>query len=340
MLGSMVRTRSLALLLAGATLFAQAPQQGNKPAEPAKQAKPAAESLEDVINQALKNNPDIRVAEAKVREAEANLNKTRIAVAQKAVDLSHSINVAKKTCEEAKQRLANINNLHDAQAVAAEEARGAKLTVEKYEAELAKLEAELAGLLGKMPGRAQETKVKWEASVLQEKGLQWLITRPQADRETTWLQQSILEAPAERALSLDLLTNIKVPQGTMADKIRKALETPITMQIGDKTITDLMPEFQKLTGGEVLFRNVGMGTQRIVAFNKSPLDFKGMPLATVLQAIADDAENKIAFVVRDYGILAVASDEMPPGALRVDEFMKGKAIKDKPASGATEKGKK
>jgi hypothetical protein len=63
-------------------------------------------------------------------------------------------------------------------------------------------------------------------------------------------------------------------------------------------------------------------------------------VATVLQAISDETYNTVAFVVRDYGILAVNGDHLPPGTLRVDEFMKRNAAKDKPASGATDRGKK
>src|SRR5436309_9636032 len=43
--------------------------------EPTKKA-PA--TLEELLAQALKANPDIRVAEAKLREAEAELNRTRL----------------------------------------------------------------------------------------------------------------------------------------------------------------------------------------------------------------------------------------------------------------------
>src|SRR5437660_737827 len=48
--------------------------------EPAQTTEP---TLEEMLNKALKDNPDIRVAEAKVREAEAELNRTRLQVTQK-----------------------------------------------------------------------------------------------------------------------------------------------------------------------------------------------------------------------------------------------------------------
>jgi hypothetical protein len=257
-------------------------------------------------------------------------------VAQKAVDLSHSINVSRKSCEEAKQRLANINNLHDAQAVAAEEVRGAKLTVEKYEAELAKLEAELAALLGKMPGKAEAAKMRWEFPIQppQSWAQEWVIPQQQFPNQANVPQSWKLSAPVFWADVADS----RAPQGSMADKIRKVLETPITIQIAGETLTDLMQVLQKRAGAGIVFRNVA--NDRVVGSDRLPLDLKEMPLATVLQAIADVVENKVVFVVRDYGILAVDGDHLPPGALRVDEFMKRNAAKDKPASGAAAKGKK
>src|SRR5437588_11514314 len=44
-------------------------------------------SLEEALASALKNNPDIRVAESKVQEAEAELNRSRLQVTQKVVSL-------------------------------------------------------------------------------------------------------------------------------------------------------------------------------------------------------------------------------------------------------------
>ena len=57
-------TLALVALLPGGALALG--QQASKGA-PAKPAKPAPGSLEDLLSQALKNNPDIRLAEAKVR---------------------------------------------------------------------------------------------------------------------------------------------------------------------------------------------------------------------------------------------------------------------------------
>src|SRR5260370_41214741 len=49
---------------------------------PLKTTLPDPNSLEALMAAALKSNPDIQVSEAKVREAEAGLNKARITVMQ------------------------------------------------------------------------------------------------------------------------------------------------------------------------------------------------------------------------------------------------------------------
>ena len=53
--------------------------------------KPATLTLEQMLAQATQDNPDIRVAEAKLREADAELNRTRLLVAQKVVKLYQDI---------------------------------------------------------------------------------------------------------------------------------------------------------------------------------------------------------------------------------------------------------
>src|SRR3984957_10391985 len=62
--------------------------------------KPAKKSLlEEMLEQALRNNPDIKVAEAKLHEAEAELNRTRLAVTQKVATLYAALDAARKGVE-------------------------------------------------------------------------------------------------------------------------------------------------------------------------------------------------------------------------------------------------
>src|SRR5947209_6850608 len=48
-------------------------------------AAPGKSKLEEMLEQALRDNPDLKVAAAKAQEAEAELNRARLAVVQKVV---------------------------------------------------------------------------------------------------------------------------------------------------------------------------------------------------------------------------------------------------------------
>src|SRR5205807_1593697 len=92
-----MRIQMISLLLVGfvftGLVAAQPPanptsqQPASKPAQ--KPAASSPESLEALMAAALKSNADIQVAEAKLREAEANLNKARVTVMQQ-VAAAHS----------------------------------------------------------------------------------------------------------------------------------------------------------------------------------------------------------------------------------------------------------
>src|SRR5438874_1867865 len=106
----------LAALLA---LLAAAPFCGGQPkADPAKdkapakdQKAPAKSKLEEMLEQALLHNPDIRVAEAKLREAEAELNRARLLVTQKVVTLQASLEAARANVAVAETRLKRLREL-------------------------------------------------------------------------------------------------------------------------------------------------------------------------------------------------------------------------------------
>src|SRR4051794_33829889 len=90
----------LALTIFAGTLAAQTgsglgggqpgqPMSGTNPMSVPKKPEPG--SLEDLLDKALRQNADIRAAEAKVREAEAELNRVRHQVLAKVVSLRNDI---------------------------------------------------------------------------------------------------------------------------------------------------------------------------------------------------------------------------------------------------------
>src|SRR5262245_30132912 len=106
---AVVRVSALAGLLFGVVAFAQQPTETKKEATDKKaEEKAAAGSLEDLLAQALRNNPDIRVAEAKVREAEAELQRIRVVTAQKVAALRQAIETARQSRDAARELLSTL----------------------------------------------------------------------------------------------------------------------------------------------------------------------------------------------------------------------------------------
>src|SRR4051794_12213744 len=72
--------------------LAQKPPEGKleeKPAE--KSSADKSKALEELLIKALQNSPDVQVAEARLKEAEAALRQARLLVAQKTVELQQSM---------------------------------------------------------------------------------------------------------------------------------------------------------------------------------------------------------------------------------------------------------
>jgi hypothetical protein len=286
---------------------------------PPRAEQPVEKSLEDLISEALKNNPEIRVGEAKVREAEAELNRTRLTVAQKVAALYHSIEIARKTQEEANQKLARFQHLMKTAAVSQEEYREVLLGKERAAAELAKLEAEMPTLLGQLPGRHGGDKASRDRSTQVE---------PAVDAGVRWLRAvNADDVLTERGLAALALSRIRIahdlaPQGTLADKIRKALDKPIEANYKDKPLSDVLKDFEKHLDG-IPFRK---GSQDPAG--NMDLNLGQVPLGTAIQAYTDLMPH-IRFVVRDYGILMAAKNNLPPGAVDLYDFWKSDLNKEK-----------
>ncbi len=156
--------RTVINLLAGlmALLLISGPVPGQAPQKPTKESPPPGTAsgdlptrLEDQLAQALRDNPDIRVAEAKVRSAEAELHRVRLQVMKDIFKFNADIEATQKTVEEAKQRFLKAKRLHERNAISREDYQAAQLTLERFQAELARQQAELPHLLGKSPRRTE-----------------------------------------------------------------------------------------------------------------------------------------------------------------------------------------
>src|SRR5262249_19275307 len=109
-------------------------------------------TLEEMLNKALKDNPDIRVAEAKVREAEAELNRTRLQVTQKVLAFHHARESQKALIKVAEEDLQRVQKLEANKVVPQEEVKEAQQRLSAAKAKLAEIEGEMPCLLGQQHG--------------------------------------------------------------------------------------------------------------------------------------------------------------------------------------------
>ncbi len=147
-----------ALLLGGALAYGQqaAPHEAAPPAvvappAPADKPKdaPAKSKLEEMLQKALQDNPDLRLAAAKVAEAEAELNRARLLVVQKVGAAYQAIEAQKAAVEGAADELNELKNIAKSGAASSADMRAAEQKLIDAKAKLATLEAEMPYLLGK-----------------------------------------------------------------------------------------------------------------------------------------------------------------------------------------------
>jgi hypothetical protein len=326
-------------LLGGVAVVAQPTTPPQQPA-PEKKAEAPPDSLDNLIAQALRNNPDIHVAESRVREAEAELQRTRVATAQKVSTLHHSIVIAKKVRDEAEQRYITLQRLYNTAkgTTSMEEMRGAKLAWERAIYDVIKLEFEMPALLGIMPGKlgkqkAEADKEGGEANLATARALRFLAVQQAVGSGET-------DSSVARLLAAAALSDVKAgPEGSIADRMRKALDKPIDLGVSDKPMNEVLEKISGLLENAITFRIAPAkprdGATVFHATTLVSVHFSKTPAGAVLQAL-NDSVSALAFVVRDYGILVCEADSLPPDALLLHRFWKsGTAdsdVKNPPAS--------
>jgi hypothetical protein len=328
----------LAALLAGGVALGQA---GGDPPPKDPDADKKPSQLEEMLARAMRDNPDVRVAEAKLREAEAELNRARLTAVQKIVALQRGSEQAQAAVAAAEarykasqamleaaerdheraikllERKQVTKEVVDATRLKVEQDRAnletAKAELQSSKAALAKVQAELPYLLGKQPrGDAGPEAVLREMDAL--------------------LQRQMYAIQIERAHAAWRLAARQL-HGDMADKVRKALDAPVKVQFQEHTLEDILEYLQRVA--EVPFLDHTPAELR-----KQPQTLRlsqPVPLGAALQALED--HFGVRFAVREYGILV--ADKLPPDMVPLHTFWKGprEAEKAKPPAGGEEKPK-
>jgi outer membrane efflux protein len=315
-----------AVLVAAGLVLAQ----GNPPKDPSKKdvparkepAKPAPGSLEDTLEKSLRNSADIKAAEAKVHEAEAELNRVRQQVLTRATALHSDLNLAKRMLVVAEQSLATQEQLRKQGQVGVEGILAAQAMVEKHRGEVEKLEAELKSLRGEFAISQHRGNI--HSVAFSPDGRLIAGTDPEGEVRIWDARDGSVLSGLDTA---PWYTTTKTPgvQAPMADRVRKFLDAEVSFEEllkttkGDFSWGALLSSLQAITKSDIPIHKV-----QNVAGQKLGIDFdaKGtLPVGAVLQSF-EDRDSEIRIVVREYGLLITPKDRVPEGALRVVDFWK------------------
>ena len=285
---------------------------------------PVMQGLEEMLARALQDNPDIRVAQTKVSEAEAELNRTRLQVLQKIIAGKQAVDSQKEIVAAEEATSNRLDRLAKAGQASSEDRDKAKTHLVIAKAQLAKLETELQYLIGRQP-----------AGVAPGKGV--LGTgAAEADKEIRIWDQAFAEDRRSRAI-----------ESPMAERIQESLDSSITVEFKDKNLKEILKTLQQ-EKQDLNFQQGAVDDARPAEYTsgfKFTLALSNVPVGAVLQALSDASPGfddptgvrrpGLRFVIRDYGILATW-DELPPGALLLQDFWKAKSDASKKKAPAPE----
>ena len=311
-----------------------------KPFEPKK------ESLEDDIAKALRTHPDILVADAEAHLANAKLQQTKQAVAQK-------VAAAKREKAKAIGELASASKVSESSAVAlvkvVEQLRLLKIangnenvetlnmevTVERFKvaaleserakeaakAKLANAEAEYEALVGKA---ATTARLELNGHVL---------LSPKFDQEDFSVVR-LWNPDSRQLLVQELLVQAAQPQpGSFAERLLAALDKPVKLEaMKEAELGTVYSALVKAANLNCLVR-IPSREQSSMASDPARIDLPAgeHSLLAWLQLINDATTDRIGrsaqpkryeLYVRDYGLLLAAPDLAPPDALAVHDYWK------------------
>lgn len=298
------RFLTLVLLLGGCTLVfgqTQHPPEVKQQAPPGLEAKKPSQ-LEQMLADALRNNPDIRVGEAKLREAAAELNRTRLLVAEKVVKIQSELDLVKSKIRAAEAMLEQ-NRQRVKQGVGTpEEVQVAEANLVTAKAELAKLEAEVPALVGKRTG-VESLAFTPDGNILFARDADGVVRI--WDARTGELVSGGTKSPSIQLIPTDMTT-----------RLTSALDALVEIDFRSTPIEDALYYLLEKAGEvPLVIRLQEKGTITLT----TPVH---IPLRAGLQMVQDQYEGSLEFVVRDYGVLVTEKKNLPPDAMTVQEFWK------------------
>jgi hypothetical protein len=264
--------------------------------------------LTRLLEQAIKNNPDIRVAEVKLQEAEAELNRARMAAMHKIVVLQSQLRSARAELTEAEKSYKRAKELNHA--ISAAELAQAALALMSAKEKVTRFEAEQPYLLGKAPAASAMT------------GIAFVPSGDFVYRQATGGSGmgSTATGAGTTAIWTDHYAVLQTLPQAKTEKLRELLKSPVKWPTGGtaalRNVVDQLRAFTPSFSFEIMTSADFGGPKEL----PGPMFAGELPLHAVIQWIEDRYEVK--FVVRDYGIVVTDRGRLPPGAVALLDLVR------------------
>jgi hypothetical protein len=272
--------------------------------KPAPDKKKSDPKLADLLAEAQKNSSDLRVAEARLLLARAELDRARKQVLQQVATLYQELEGAKALARVYEREFKRISQLREDQGLISDaDYQIARKQMIRSKVEVATLEARMAALLGRSPLKKTE------------KGLARL--RELAAEKLYRADQELIYAALREQLAAR-----RIVKGSVADKLRKALDAKLKPKFDNSPLGDVL-DFLEMRVPGLSFRILGKDTKG-VTLRDLAIDLRlktEVPVGAVIQAI-QDAHPDLRFAVREYGVLVTVKDRLPPDAVLLYDFWK------------------
>ncbi len=298
-----------------------------------------ADPTDALVRAALANDPDVKLAQAKIQLAEAEMAKARQGVVLKVMTLNATIKDQKSQVEVLKQKMVSLESLMKSEPLVSQaDLLEARITLERAANALAKSELELkliTGGIGKEVGA--NTGDYWAypnalLSTANQHFSQWALGQRLSNVAPDYYGQAF---NLLNSVEYNVPLNVTTAKGPIPDRIRASLDK--TVKLGAKgeqvTFAKALEVFKKDAGLDVPVREVA----KVDAITS---EGEELPVGAWFQLFADNSPGT-RFLVREYGLLVTMKDAAPPDALPLMEFWK-QAMKKAPepkAKPQTEPGK-
>jgi hypothetical protein len=298
--------------------------------------------LDDQLAAALRHSPDVQVADAKVRAAQAEMRRVRLTLIQKVIEANAAVDASRTAVMHAEDSFRRTTMLIKTGNISAETAQDSEGKLAAAKAQLAQAETTLNALIGNLPGAAgaiagdgaggPAAEVKPGAGIsgaIPGGGGIAGITGNQG--RFTWIGDN-RDMPGGNlgmlggnlgALGGGVVPDsppVRAPSAPMSDKLRKALDATVKVGgIKDKPLAEVVTSFRPAAGGVPFL--LQLGDKANVPVNLA-LD-GNVQLGAVFQAL-EDVVPGLKCYVREYGILVTMDDNPIQEAMPLIEFWQQK----------------